>query len=59
MKTITISTRKNDEVVDITETIETHLREAPTENGLCFLLSHIPPALSPRQTLTRVPTLIS
>ncbi len=37
MKTITITTKKNDEIVDITETIETHLREAPTENGLCFL----------------------
>ncbi len=37
MKTITITTRKKDEVVDITETVETHLREVKTEGGVCVL----------------------
>jgi len=37
MKTITITTRKKDEVIDITETVETHLRDVKTENGLCVL----------------------
>ncbi len=37
MKTITITTRKKDEVVDITETVETHLREVKTESGVCVL----------------------
>lgn len=37
MKTITVTTRKKDEVVDITETVETHLREAKTESGVCVL----------------------
>jgi len=37
MKTITIATRKKDEVVDITETVETHLRDVKTESGVCVL----------------------
>src|SRR5437763_4086734 len=37
MKTITITTKKKDEVVDITETVETHLQELNAENGVCFL----------------------
>src|SRR5436305_15071756 len=37
MKTITITTKRKDEIVDITETIETHLHEMNTENGICFL----------------------
>ncbi len=47
MKTITITTKKNDEIVDITETIEGHLREAPTDNGLCSIfVSHTTCALT-------------
>src|SRR5215469_6005384 len=38
MKTITISTKKNDQVVDITEVIETHLSEAPHNDGICSIL---------------------
>jgi len=37
MKTITITTRQKDEVVDITETVETHLREMQPANGVCVL----------------------
>src|SRR6266536_4465616 len=47
MKTITITTRHNDEIVDITEVIETHLREAPGEDGLCSIfVSHTTCALT-------------
>jgi secondary thiamine-phosphate synthase enzyme len=47
MKTITIATKKNDQVVDITEVIETHLREAPREDGLCSVfVSHTTCALT-------------
>src|SRR6266516_6161563 len=47
MKTITITTKKNDQIVDITETIETQLREAPTEDGLCSIfVSHTTCALT-------------
>ena len=47
MKTITITTRHNDEIVDITEAIETHLREAPGEDGLCSIfVSHTTCALT-------------
>ena len=34
--TITVATKRKDQVVDITETIETHLRDAPNENGVCI-----------------------
>ncbi len=37
METITIRTRKKDEIVDITETVETHLRDAKSEEGVCVL----------------------
>ena len=37
MKTITVTTKRKDEIVDITETVETHLHEMNTENGICFL----------------------
>ena len=47
MKTITITTKKYDEIVDITETIETHLREVPTVDGLCSIfVSHTTCALT-------------
>jgi len=47
MKTITITTKKNDEIVDITETIETQLRVAPTDDGLCSVfVSHTTCALT-------------
>src|SRR5271157_4495741 len=47
MKTITIARRKKDEILDITETIETHLSEAQTKDGLCFLfVSHTTCALT-------------
>ena len=47
MKTITITTKKYDEIVDITETVETHLREAPTESGICSIfVSHTTCALT-------------
>jgi secondary thiamine-phosphate synthase enzyme len=47
MKTITITTRKNDQIVDITEVIENHLREAPHSDGLCSIfVSHTTCALT-------------
>jgi secondary thiamine-phosphate synthase enzyme len=47
MKTITISTKRNDQIVDITEVIETHLREAAQEDGLCSIfVSHTTCALT-------------
>ena len=35
MKSLTISTHKKDEIVDITDRVETYLHEAQTENGIC------------------------
>ena len=47
MKTITIATKKSDQVLDITEVIETHLQEAPSEDGLCSIfVSHTTCALT-------------
>jgi secondary thiamine-phosphate synthase enzyme len=47
MKTITVTTKKKDQIVDITETIETHLRDAKTEDGTCALfVSHTTCALT-------------
>jgi secondary thiamine-phosphate synthase enzyme len=47
MKTITIATKKKDQVVDITDTIEAHLRDAQTESGVCFVfVSHTTCALT-------------
>ncbi len=37
MKTITIATKKKDHIVDITETVEEHLRDAKNEEGTCAL----------------------
>ena len=37
MKTITISTRKKDEVIDITAIVETTLRAMTPEDGVCVL----------------------
>jgi secondary thiamine-phosphate synthase enzyme len=37
VETLTIRTRQKDEVVDITETIETYLRNVSTESGMCFV----------------------
>jgi secondary thiamine-phosphate synthase enzyme len=37
MKTITISTKKKDEVVDITETVENLLQEMKTQSGTCII----------------------
>ncbi len=39
MKTITISTRKKDQIIDITDTVESHLHEANTESGICFVFA--------------------
>ena len=39
METVNIQTRQKDEVVDITETVETYLRNAPTKNGICFVFA--------------------
>jgi secondary thiamine-phosphate synthase enzyme len=47
MKTITVRTRMKDEVVDITETVETHLQEMGNEEGVCTLfVSHTTCALT-------------
>ena len=47
MKTIIIATRKKDEVVDITETVEISLQEMQIENGVCALfVSHTTCALT-------------
>lgn len=37
MQTLTIATRKKDEVVDITATVEQQLQEMQPESGLCVL----------------------
>lgn len=37
--TITITTKKKDQVVDITETIETHLRNTKDIDGLCIIFA--------------------
>ena len=37
MKTITISTKKKDEVVDITETVENLLEEMKAQSGMCVV----------------------
>src|ERR1700730_15954155 len=35
--TITVATKKKDQVVDITETLETHLRNRPETDGVCVV----------------------
>src|SRR5438046_1969656 len=37
METITIATKRKDHIVDITETVEEHLRDAKNEEGMCTL----------------------
>ena len=37
MKTITITTKKKDEVVDITETVENLLQEMKAQSGICVV----------------------
>lgn len=37
MRSFTVTTRKKDQIVDITETIEEYLREEDREDGLCSL----------------------
>lgn len=37
MRTFTITTHKKDQIVDITDTIESHLREEQNRDGLCSL----------------------
>ena len=37
MKTFTISSRKKDEVIDITDTIEQHLHDEKNADGLCSI----------------------
>ncbi len=39
MKTVTIKTSKKDQVVDITEKVETYLRESQTESGVCVIFA--------------------
>jgi secondary thiamine-phosphate synthase enzyme len=47
VKTITISSKRNDQILDITEVIESHLREAPNKDGLCSIfVSHTTCALT-------------
>jgi secondary thiamine-phosphate synthase enzyme len=37
MKTLVISTKHKDEVIDLTDTIETSLREVNPESGVCII----------------------
>lgn len=37
--TITVTTKRKDQVIDITETIENHLRNAPEESGVCVVFA--------------------
>jgi secondary thiamine-phosphate synthase enzyme len=39
MKTITIATRKKDEIVDITDTVESVLQETAPESGICVVFA--------------------
>ena len=39
MKTITVSTRKKDQVVDITETVEEFLQEEEKTSGVCVVFA--------------------
>lgn len=39
MKTVTVATRKKDQVVDITETVEAYLQEAEKESGVCVVFA--------------------
>lgn len=37
--TITVATKRKDQIIDITETIENHLRSAPEESGVCVVFA--------------------
>jgi secondary thiamine-phosphate synthase enzyme len=39
MKTITVATKRKDEIVDITDTVEAALQETKAENGVCFIFA--------------------
>lgn len=39
MQTITVSTRKKDQVVDITETVERYLQNEDKESGVCVVFA--------------------
>ncbi len=39
METLTIRTKKKDEVIDITETVEAYLQKANTESGVCIIFA--------------------
>ncbi|HEX4205140.1 MAG TPA: YjbQ family protein, partial [Ktedonobacteraceae bacterium] len=39
MKTITVSTRRKDQVIDITENIEEYLHTAEKESGVCVVFA--------------------
>lgn len=39
METLTIRTKKKDEIIDITETIEAYLQKANTESGVCIIFA--------------------
>ena len=39
MKTITVSTRKKDQVIDITESVEDYLQEAKQDSGICVVFA--------------------
>ena len=39
MKTFVISTKHKDEIVDLTDTIETSLREVTPESGVCIIFA--------------------
>ena len=47
MRTIAVKTKKKDEVVDITDIVETQLREMNSENGVCnIFVAHTTCALT-------------
>lgn len=39
MKTITIATRRKDQVIDLTETVEEFLRDEQRESGICVVFA--------------------
>ncbi len=39
MKTITVATKKKDEIIDITDTVEAQIRAEGPESGICVIFS--------------------
>jgi secondary thiamine-phosphate synthase enzyme len=39
MKTITVATKRKDEIVDITDIVEAALQETTAEHGVCFIFA--------------------